>query len=216
MKKVISLLLCITAIVTCTTGCKKNDDNAFAVKSGEYVAGGTIPTSAKVYPIVNGDLPMTVVDEDKLLSDDDIWTLTHDVDLWATGNDTRGDGFKADEVADFADATRIQEVQDAIAAKDYDYAVDGVQILAITATSSTDVEILYVVQATGAYTAEGLAESQYEMVDTLKFKKVNENWHIAGVSELCMALSGTIEYNQDSITGTYAVKPTGDYWTWEG
>ena len=213
MKKVIALLLCITAIVACTTGCKKDDDNAFSVKSGEYVAGGTIPTSAKVYPIVNDDLPMTVVDEDKLLSDDDIWTLTHDVDLWSTGNDTRGDGFKADEVADFADTTRIQEVQNAIDAKNYDYAVDGVQILAITATSSTDVEILYVVQATGAYTAEGLAESQYEMVDTLKFKKVNDNWHISGVGELCIAPSGTIEYSQDSITGAYTVKPTGDYWT---
>lgn len=204
------LLLCGLLLLSSLTGCKSTE-NTVNVKQGEYVAGGTIPVAAKVYPIVDDELPMTKDDENNILDADDIWTLTHYVDLWVTGNDTRGDGFNADEVSKFADSESVKSVSEVSKSGAYEFEVKGVQILTIKALSKNEVEILYLVRASGHNST--VAEGEYDMVDTLKFKRVNKEWHLSGINELCYAPKDTIDFEQDPITGNYTIAPTAEYWT---
>ena len=58
-----------------------------------FLAGGTIPASAKIYPIVDETFPMSIVNStDYEFTDEDIWTLTYYVDVFASFDDMAGQG----------------------------------------------------------------------------------------------------------------------------
>lgn len=202
IKRFLTAALCITVFAACS-GCKKEND--INIKSDDYIAGGTIPASAKVYPIVDEALEMTLSDARGLLSEDDIWTLTHYVDLWASGNDTRGSGFQKEDVASFTSQAKYNEAVLVYENASYDFKVDGTQILTIGSISDDEVEIPYVVQVSGKDETAGINEGTYQLVDALRFKKNDGNWYLSGVTSICMEEPGDIIYKRDTITGQYTI-----------
>lgn len=212
MRKIPVILSCVVAALMLFTACHKDKGDELDIKGGQLLAGGTIPSSAKVYPIVDESLDMSMSDEDGFLSAEDVWALTHYVDLWASIDDNRGEGFKADEVAEFATPSSIDDAKAAIESNNFDYKVDGVQILTMQVEDDR-VQVPYIVKLTGKNDKAGIAEGHYEAVHALYFKKVNNRWYEDGVSFLLMAESGTIRYTKDDITGTYSITPLSDYYT---
>lgn len=186
-------------------------DNDVAIKSGEYLAGGTIPADAKIYPIVDNNLSMTVVDSDKQLKSNDVWTLTHYVDIWASWDDTRNGGFKLEDGKEFVSQERIEQLTKDAEGSDRDYAIDGVQILKMQADPDGRVQVVYVVKFTGQCPDEGVKEGTYESIEGLYFQRVGDNWYEDGIGFLLMAESGTIDYERDNITGEYTIIPRDEY-----
>lgn len=207
-KRILAVALCVAALMSVCSACKKEND--IDIKSDDFIAGGTIPASAKVYPIVDEELEMTLSDSRGLLTKDDIWTLTHYVDLWASGNDTRENGFKKDEVSTFTSQAKYNEAVLAYENATYDFKVDGIQILTIGSISDDEVEIPYVVQVTGKDESAGISEGTYQLVDALRFKKTDENWYLSGVTSICMEELGDIVYKRDTITGQYTIVTPDD------
>lgn len=208
-RKITTLCICmILAVSLC--GCKKNDDS-MGIKSGDYLAGGTIPASAKVFPIVYDDISMTISDSEGYLNGDDVWSLTHYVDIWCSWDDTRGNGFLADEASEFVSMQRIQSLQESGEEADRDYSIDGVQILSIEVKNDKRVEVDYVVKFTGQCPSEGVEEGSYEAIEGLYFEKVNGKWYEDGIGFALMAKAGEITYEQDEITGVLTITPPADY-----
>lgn len=211
LKKIIALSLAVTALLS-LAACKNNGDD-LNIKTGSYLAGGTIPANAKIYPIINEDLTMTVIDENEELTAEDIWEITNHVDVWTTWNDTRGDGVQLDKVKEFASMDRIEMLQTQANESDRDYSVDAVQILYMEVENDGRVQVVYVMKFTGECPSEGLGEETYESVEGLYFKKINNKWYEDGIGALILAKSGTLIYTKDDMTGKYSVEPTEKYYT---
>lgn len=211
-KKVAALLLATAALLS-LTACHKNGNEDLNVKTGSYLAGGTIPEDAKIYPILNDNLSMTVIDENGELTAEDIWEITNHVDVWATWDDTRGDGAQIDKLQEFVSMDRIETLQTQAQESDRDYSIDAVQILSMQAEENNRVQVAYVVKFTGQCPSEGIEEGVYESVEGLYFEKINDKWYEDGIGFILMAKSGTILYSQDDITGEFTVQPTEDYIT---
>jgi hypothetical protein len=206
-KKIFILLLSICVICS---GCGNKVDEV-NVKTNEMLAGGTIPANAKIFPVTKEDVSMTLDDKKNYLSESDIWTLTHYVDVWESMHDTRGDGFQKDEAAEFLNSTRLAQIEEILADSNFDYKVDGVQILTMTVQDDEEVEVTYVVTLTG-FSPTANEEGTYEAIHALRFQKVNGNWYEDGVSFMLMARAGTINYIKDDITGEYTVETLAEYW----
>lgn len=213
MKKTISRIISVllsAALLVSLTACKK-DYGGIGVKDGEYLAGGTIPASAKVFPIVHDDISMTISDENDYMNADDVWTLTHYVDVWATCDDTRGDGFLVDEAKEFVSTDRINTLVKETEESGRDYSVNGVQVLSMEVDTDNRVQVVYVVQFDGACPAENVEEGSYEAIEGLYFKKLNGKWYEDGIGFALMAKAGEIQYEQDDITGVLTITPPADY-----
>lgn len=213
MKKTISRIISVllsAALLVSLTACKK-DDGGIGVKDGEYLAGGTIPASAKVFPIVHDDISMTISDEKNYMNADDVWTLTHYVDVWATCDDTRGDGFLVDEAKEFVSTDRINTLVKETEESGRDYSVNGVQVLSMEVDNDNRVQVVYVVQFDGACPTENVEEGSYEAIEGLYFKKLNGKWYEDGIGFALMAKAGEIQYEQDDITGVLTITPPADY-----
>lgn len=208
-KRVLPLIIC--AALLCMAGCGTNND--IEIKSGEYLAGGTIPAEAKIYPIVYEDVKMAVNDENGALSAEDIFTITHYVDVWSTLDDTRGDGFASEQAKEFLTMERIRQLEESMESSEDDYSVDGVQILAIDSIDEAHAVATYVLKLTG-YNSNPLSpgEGTYEAVQGLYFERIDGKWYEDGIAYGFMAEAGTIEYIQDETTGHITVSPTGDYY----
>lgn len=213
MKKTISRIISVllsAALLVSLTACKK-DYGGIGVKDGEYLAGGTIPASAKVFPIVHDDISMTISDEKNYMNADDVWTLTHYVDVWATCDDTRGDGFLVDEAKEFVSTDRINTLVKETEESGRDYSVNGVQVLSMEVDNDNRVQVVYVVQFDGACPTENVEEGSYEAIEGLYFKKLNGKWYEDGIGFALMAKAGEIQYEQDDITGVLTITPPADY-----
>lgn len=205
MKRIIALAGALI-LVFALTGCKQNDKNT----DENYLAGGTIPESAKIYPIVNEELEMTVNDEDGVLSADDIWTLTHYVDIMGRCDDTRGDGMDEEEMATFCTQERIDSIKSGLEENDYSYKVTGVQVLIMTVQDDGRVVADFVTSVEGENPSAGIPEGKYEDYSSLRFEKRNGKWYEDGVSFGFMAPAGTVECTRDDITGEYTFNPTAE------
>ena len=213
MKKTVSRIISVllsAALLVSLTACKK-DGGGIGVKDGEYLAGGTIPASAKVFPIVHDDISMTISDENDYMNADDVWTLTHYVDVWATCDDTRGDGFLVDEAKEFVSTDRINTLVKETEESGRDYSVNGVQVLSMEVDNDNRVQVVYVVQFDGACPSENVEEGSYEAIEGLYFKKLNGKWYEEGIGFALMAKAGEIQYEQDDITGVLTITPPADY-----
>jgi len=209
-KKIIIICLAATALFLFAVY-KNNRNDGLNIKTGSYLAGGTIPADAKLYPVVDDGLPMAVVDKDGELTAEDIWEITNHVDVWATWDDTRGDGILLDEAKKFVSMDRIEKLTSNAEKSDRDYSVDAVQILAMEVEEDGRVQVAYIVKFTGQCPSEGVKEGTYESIEGLYFKKIKDKWYEDGIGFLLMAKSGSILYSQDDITGKYTIQPTEDY-----
>ena len=214
MKKPIIIAICVIAAVIFLVVSFLGFDtikDGFEIKSdGGYLAGETIPSGAKIYPIVDEGLPMSLDDVNGFLTDEDIFTLTKYVDLWCSSNDSRGDGFLEEDVSKFTNSTRIQEIKDAIKNNDLDYKVEGTQILTMSVDMNHLVEVPYILKLSGKNDTEGYPEGTYEAIHALQFKKVNGNWYECGVAFIAFGEAGAFDYQRDEITGLYTIIPVGN------
>lgn len=205
MKHHFTVLLCLIfclSLVSCA------GDRQFDAYAGDV----EIAIKAKVYPTVSDDLLLSVEDADSVLSNDDISHLAHYVDVWASLNDQRGDGFLEDEAREFVSDDTIQSVQNTIQNNTLDYKVEGTQIITIKVDSDGRVQIPYIALLTGSNPKANIPEGKYEAVQALYFKKIDGKWYQDGISFLFMAEAGTVKYERDDITGHYTITPTGTYY----
>lgn len=202
-------ILGLAMFVTLCAGCHKNN-NINIKEETSYLAGGTIPESAKIYPIVNDDMQMTLNDSRLLVTQEDIWTLTHYVDIWSTIDDTRNDGMDEDSLEEFVPQAQLDEIIKNRQSSASDYSVDAVQILTIASISENEVEIPFVKEVTGCNTEKGIAEGAYQIVGSLRFKKSDEKWALSGVSFITMEKKGDITFYRDTITGKYSLDITAN------
>ena len=172
-------ILGLAMFVTLCAGCHKNN-NINIKEETSYLAGGTIPESAKIYPIVNDDMQMTLNDSRLLVTQEDIWTLTHYVDIWSTIDDTRNDGMDEDSLEEFVPQAQLDEI------------IKNRQ------------------EVTGCNTEKGIAEGAYQIVGSLRFKKSDEKWALSGVSFITMEKKGDITFYRDTITGKYSLDITAN------
>lgn len=205
MKRIIALAGALI-LVFALTGCKHNTDP----NDETYLAGGTIPESAKIYPIVNEELEMTVNDEENTLSAEDIWTLTHYVDVFAKCDDTRGDGMDEKEMAVFCSQERIDSIKAGHEDNDFSYSITGVQVLIMTVQDDGRVVADYVTSIEGENEPAEISEGKYESYSSLRFEKRNGKWYEDGISFGFMAPAGTVECTRDDITGEYTFNPTAE------
>lgn len=146
-----------------------------------YLAGGTIPSSAKIYPIIFEDLPMAVQTDEGVITEEDIYKLTKYIDLKSGFYDTRNpDNLPAADECTFLDD--YQETVDIF--KDWDYEVTGVQLLTIETTDKADeVAITYAVTLTGHgcdYYEEYTEDSDRIMISGGYWKHIGDNWYTYG------------------------------------
>ena len=177
--------------------------NDITIKNNDYLAGDTIPADAKIYPIMDENMPMVVVNNDGFLTDEDIKTITRYVDLFASLDDKRGENYNPDEVK-FLTTRGLTEVMDNISAAGNDYEVKSVQILKIDVEDPNRVETAYAVQLSGC--ANDIPEGDYIAISGLYFKRVNGNWYEDGIGSYLFEKDGTIEIITDSITGEVKVQ----------
>lgn len=145
-----------------------------------------------------------VMDSEKLLTDEDIWTITHYVDLFATLDDTLGDQYAPDAI-DFLTTVTLTEIEENTQKHANKYAVDGVQILSIYAESENRVEAIYLSQMTGS--SEELEQGTYDVIASIFFKRVNGNWYEDGIGHYITTETGLYTYGRDPITGQIYVEP---------
>jgi hypothetical protein len=156
------------------------------------------------------DISLTIYDQYNIIDSDDVWALTHYVDVWSTCDDTRGEGFRTDEAQTFVSDELIEQVVTDIADSNENYSVDGVQPISFTSDDEGRVEAIYIVQLTGCSLDDGVDEGTYESVNTLRFAKVDDEWVLDGVSFLGFGVVGTFEYSQDDITGDTTITVVGE------
>ena len=200
--------LCLLFAVLSLVSCHPDDTTL-----QNYIAVGAIPTEVKLFPTVDDTIQMTLNDSKQILTDDDIRTLTHYVDVWASINDQRGSGMLEDELKEFTDDEMLEKIKATIQNSTLDYEVTGTQILTMKIDEDERVQIPYIVKLKGCNPDEGIPEGEYEAVHALCFKKVDGKWYEDGVSFVLLAPAGTIQYDLDEITGHYTITPTGEYYT---
>lgn len=173
------------------------------VKDTGFLAGGTIPSDAKIYPIMDENIPMQVTgNSNEDLSAEDIWTLTHYVDLFASLDDKAGTHYDPEQVT-FLSSTTLEDVLANNEAAGDEYAITSVQVLALDYLGDNRVEATYTVEMTGY--ADGLEDGDYIAVAGLFFKRVNGNWYEDGIASYCFEEQGTISIDVDSVTGQITV-----------
>ena len=205
-QQIILIALAAVAVAACIIAAffwhSKNDGDV-DVKGAGYLAGGTIPADAKVYPIVSEDMPMIVSGNDGgVLTDKDIWTITHYVDLFASLDDKAGAHYDPDKVT-FLSTRGLKEVLSNNETAGDLYAVSSVQILAIDVEEENRVQVAYVVQMSGY--SNDVAEGDYIAVAGLFFRRVNGNWYEDGIGHYVFEPDGTISIDIDHLTGTITV-----------
>lgn len=173
------------------------------VKDTGFLAAGTIPADAKIYPIMDEETPMMVTgNQDEEVTDDDIWTITHYVDLFASLDDKAGTHYDPEQVT-FLSSTSLENVLANNEEAGDEYAVKSVQILALDVLEDERVETTYVEQLTGY--SDGIEQGDYIAVAGLFFKNVNGNWYEDGIAHYCFEREGDISIDVDSMTGQIVV-----------
>lgn len=173
-------------------------------KTEGYLAQGTIPADAKLYPVLDEEIPMLTLDEEGHLSQEDIWTLTRYTDLFASLDDTNGNGYDADNFG-FLTTTTVKEIEQKNRDNENSYCVDGTQVLSIYVDDGNHVEVIYLSRLTGS-SAE-LEQGTYDVLASLFFKKVNQTWYEDGIGHYITAPTGDYTYDRDPITGQITVNP---------
>lgn len=174
------------------------------IKSGDFLAQGSIPASAKLFPIVDETTQMTVIDGDGL-SKEDIWTITHYVDLFASLDNTLSENYDPSGMT-FLTTTTPDKIESTNKENQNQYYVNGVQILSIYAESDSRVEAIYLSRLDGS--SNELPSGSYDVIASLFFKKVNGNWYEDGIGHYITGPTGSFNYTKDPITGQLSVTPT--------
>lgn len=199
---VVAVLACIAAALLLHV--RNNGD--IDIKGTEYLAGGTIPADAKVYPIMAEDMPMIVSgNSDGTLSAEDIWTITHYVDLFVSLDDKAGASYDPEKVTFLTTRTLDEVLRNNENAGD-NYAVKSAQILAIDVEEENRVQVAYVEQLTGS--SNEVSKGDYIAVAGLFFKRVNGNWYEDGIGHYVFEKDGVISIDVDNLTGAITVNYT--------
>lgn len=179
-------------------------DRELEPKTEGYLAQGTIPADAKLYPVLDEEVPMLTMDENGYLSQEDIWTLTRCTDLFASLDDSNGNGYNADNFS-FLTTTSVEAIEESNKENKNSYSVDGTQVLSIYVDDKDHVEVIYLSRLTGS-SAE-LEHGTYDVLASLFFKRVNNVWYEDGIGHYITAPTGDYTYDRDSITGQITVNP---------
>jgi len=197
-------LILIISIVAAPFIANSVKEQQIESKSEGYLAQGTIPADAKLYPILDEEVPMLTLDEDGHLSQEDIWTLTRYTDLFASLDDANGNGYDADNFG-FLTTTTVENIEKTSRENENSYRVDGTQVLSIYVDDKDHVEVIYLSRLTGS-SAE-LEHGTYDVLASLFFKRVNNSWYEDGIGHYITAPTGDYTYDRDPITGLITVNP---------
>lgn len=174
------------------------------IKNEDFFAQGSIPASAKLFPIVDDTFAMSVIDGNGL-SPEDIWTITHYVDLFASLDNTLSNSYDPSSVT-FLTTTTLDKIESNNQENQNQYYVNGVQILSIYAESDSRVEAIYLSRLDGS--SNDLPSGSYDVIASLFFKKVNGSWYEDGIGHYITGPTGSFVYTKDPITGQLTVTPT--------
>lgn len=171
-------------------------------KDDDYLAGGTIPKSAKLYDILDEDMPMVLQNfEENQFSDEDVATITHNVDLIMATEDTRNT-IPGKENYDFLTSKSYDDLMAENEIKGLDYAVHNVQIFNIRYDQPTD--MIWCTTATRVFgrSASGApGDRDMTHVNVIKFKQINGKWFEYETTLIGMWETGTVTISRDYTTG---------------
>lgn len=197
-------LILIIGIIAAPFVANSVREREIETKTDGYLAQGTIPADAKLYPVLDEAVPMLTMDEDGFLSKEDIWTLTRYTDLFASLDDANGNGYDADNFG-FLTTTTVDAIEQKSRENENSYSVEGTQVLSIYVDDKDHVEVIYMSRLTGS-SAE-LEHGTYDVLASLFFKRVNNSWYEDGIGHYITAPTGDYTYDRDSITGQITVNP---------
>ena len=205
-KKILLLILAVSLVIGGAVFWlyQREVKSEVEIKNGDFFAQGSIPASAKLFPIVDDTFAMSVIDGDGL-SSEDIWTITHYVDLFASLDNTLSNSYDPSEVT-FLTTTTLDKIESINQENQNQYYVNGVQILSIYAESDSRVEAIYLSRLDGS--SNDLPSGSYDVVASVFFKKVNGNWYEDGIGHYITGPTGSFSYTKDPITGQLTVTPT--------
>lgn len=179
------------------------DNGDVNVKTGEWLAGGTIPADAKLYPIMNEDMKMMVTNNaDGVLDDKDIWTLTHDIDLLAALDDVDSPLEDTSEV-NFLTSCSVDEFMENNRIAGDAFRVHTVQIIEMYVREDKCVEVTYAIRISGH--SNNVGEGDYIDIGVVKFKEVNGNWYEDGIGQYYVGEDGSVDILIDDITGKISI-----------
>lgn len=223
IKSIAILMVIFMAVTILLSGCKPKlpevvteseppDVTVSTSPSAEvFLAGGTIPASAKIYPIVDETFPMSIVNStDYEFTDEDIWTLTHYIDVFASFDDMAGEGPLKDEADKFLTSITSDEIIEVnTAAGDDNKKLVGVQILQINAEALDDVQVISLNRYVSG--PEFSADTSKDTVGVLRFKKtIDGSWIQTGIAHVKTDKTGTFAAIVDDITGQLSLVSTNN------
>lgn len=164
-KRILAILLAALCIATSLSGCKKG---GVTIKDDEYLAGGTIPAAAKIYPVYDETISMVKHDEDNVLTDEDIYTITRYVDLFSSLDDSAGDGYDEAELG-FITSVSVDDIISKAKLNNENWEVLSTQILALDVLDNGEVQAATIKRLKGS--SKEYEEDEYDVVGGLFFKK---------------------------------------------
>lgn len=198
-KRILAILLAALCIATSLSGCKKG---GVTIKDDEYLAGGTIPAAAKIYPVYDETISMVKHDEDNVLTDEDIYTITRYVDLFSSLDDSAGDGYDEAELG-FITSVSVDDIISKAKLNNENWEVLSTQILALDVLDNGEVQAATIKRLKGS--SKEYEEGEYDVVGGLFFKKTNGAWYENGIAFVTMQLAGTLQIEKDDISGNYVI-----------
>ena len=203
IKRHIALFLSVICCITVLSGCGHKDSGYDIKDDGKYLAGGTIPESSKVYPVIDENMTMSVTNNsDNSIGYDDIWIINHYVDLFCSFDDTEGDGVKTDEISKFLTSYTVDEIMQNNEDAGSHHKLVGVQVLQIDVKDADNVEAAYWERTSSDSDDADLQDT----VAVLFFKRsADGQWYENGIAHCLTDTAGSFKCVRDDISGQLSI-----------
>lgn len=197
--KLLGVVMCLCILTTAFAGCSKDKD--IKIAESEYLAQGSIPASAKIYPIVDDTLPMLVAYKDEqaqqfTLSEDDVKEITTKIDKFCAACANSGAEDYDDTPLDFITEYGMADIARTIEERGMQGVMDGCQIVTLTGLGKNKAEALVLLTGT-------LSRDQKQRVNLfyVGLQKTEGVWYIIGNQTALAGLAEDYKIYRDNSTG---------------
>lgn len=212
MKKTISVLCLIIFCIGILSSCNKDNNPDMEISGAEYLAQGTIPASAKLYPVVRDDMPMNTVyegDAQDSVTDEDIATITTYIDKYAAlCNNNAAEDYDNSDLP-FLSGFMTQSLLDDNEKNEASTILTGCQIITLVFLSGTEAEALVLTNSEGVIgNMDGKSmEGTFTQLTSKSLTKINDNWYIIGSKSEFFGNADEYAIERDPIDGKIYVNP---------
>ena len=197
--KYICGIACVCLVLMLLVGCSKKTD--IKIAESDYLAQGTIPSAAKIYPICDEKLPMLIAYKDEIaqqssFTTEDINEITTKIDkLVGLCANSAADDYEPVEL-DFLTGISIEDISQTISDRNTKALLNGCQIITLTGLGQDKAEAVVMLNAT-------LLSDQQEHINLwyVGLQKTGGVWYIIGSQTALTGLTADYQISRDTATG---------------